>query len=97
MKKNLKILDSVDVGIRGIVKVLIENNVETFESCQGGKGHCFFEPTVRFHGNQAEGYRAFSVALYHGFKVLNLRRYWSVEDGELKGAWWEMTFLPTKQ
>jgi hypothetical protein len=75
----------LDAGIRNTVLILHGNGIETFESCQGGSGHCFFEPTVRFHGNQAEGLKAVSIALNNGLKVLSLRRYWSVEDGELKG------------
>lgn len=63
-------LDGLDVGIRDIVRILINNGVETFESCEGGEGHAFFEPTVRFHGNQAEGFRVLAVALQHGLEEL---------------------------
>ena len=31
--------------------------METFESCQGGAGHAYPEPTVRFFGEKAAGYR----------------------------------------
>lgn len=86
-------LDALDVGIRDIVRLLVSNGVETFESCEGGKGHAFFEPTVRFHGSQAEGFRALAVALQHGLKVCELRRYYSIEDGVPVGPHWEMTFL----
>jgi hypothetical protein len=51
-------LDGLDRGILPVVQVLANNGVETFESCEGGEGHAFFEPTVRFHGNHAEGFRA---------------------------------------
>ncbi len=37
---------------------------------------------------------ALSVALQHGLRVCELRRYYSVEDGEPVGPHWEMTFLP---
>ena len=86
-------LDSLDDGIRGIVHVLVKNGVETFESCEGGEGHAFYEPTVRFHGNHAEGFRVLAVALQHGLKVCELRRYYSIEDGVPVGPHWEMTFL----
>ena len=86
-------LNSLDSGIRPVVEILVKNGVETFESCQGGKGHAFYEPTVRFHGGQAEGFRALAVALQHGLKVCELRRYYSIEDGEPVGPRWEMTFL----
>jgi hypothetical protein len=83
----------LDAGILPIVKILRDNGVETFESCQGGEGHAFFEPTVRFHGGHAEGFRALSIALQHGLGVCELRRYYSIEDGEPVGPHWEMTFL----
>lgn len=82
----------IDAGIRRAVKVLCENGVETTESCEGGKGHSFAEPTVRFLGGQAEGFRALGIALQHGLKVAALRRYWAIHDGEPVGPHWEMTF-----
>ncbi|HTU47608.1 MAG TPA: hypothetical protein VMF91_21270 [Bryobacteraceae bacterium] len=86
----------LDKGIRNAVRILHENGVETFESCQGGKGHAFSEPTVRFHGGNAEGFRALSVALTHGLKVFELRRYYTVIDELPVGPYWEMTFLPQR-
>src|SRR5262245_24898220 len=71
----------VDPGIAKAVRVLWGEGVETFESCEGGRGHSFAEPTVRFHGGPAEGFRALGVALEHGLRVAELRRYWSVQDG----------------
>lgn len=48
-------LKDLDSGIRPYVKILDDNGIETFESCQGGDGHCFPEPTIRFHGVRGEG------------------------------------------
>ena len=53
----------LDVGIECEVMVLRDAGVEMFESCEGGPGHAYPEPTVRFHGSPAEGYRATAVAL----------------------------------
>jgi hypothetical protein len=86
-------LERLDPHIRPIVEILASNGVETFESCQGGDGHSFYEPTVRFHGNHAEGFRALAIALQHWLRVCELRRYYSIEDGEPVGPRWEMTFL----
>ena len=83
----------IDAGIARHVRILWENGVETTESCEGGRGHSFPEPTIRFHGGTAEGYRAVAVALQHGLKVSELRRVWSVQDGELNGPQWELTFV----
>ena len=81
----------LDEGIRAFVECLVGSGIETFESCQGGNGHAYTEPTVRFHGHRAEGYRAVAVALGAGFKVKELRRVWPLLDGELTGPYWEMT------
>ena len=67
--------------------------VETFESCQGGAGHAFLEPTVRFHGSRAEGFRALSAATEAGLAVDTLRRVWVIIDGEPTGPSWELTLV----
>lgn len=82
----------LDPGIQAAVLALLAAGVETFESCQGGAGHAYPEPTVRFHGNRAEGYRALAAALSSGLPVTALRRVWPVLDGEPTGPWWELTF-----
>lgn len=86
----------LDPGIRHIVVTLASNGIETFESCEGGKGHSFPEPTVRFEGGTSAGLRAMAVALENGLPVYRLRRVWGVIDGIMHGPWWEMTFDPPK-
>ena len=83
----------IDPGIRDYLHVLVENGVETFESCQGGQGHPYPEPTIRFHGQQAEGFRVLGMALQNRLRVTELRRVWSIEDREPVGPYWEMTFI----
>src|SRR5438093_3206691 len=80
----------LDRWISYAVKVLRDAGVETYESCQGGKGHAFAEATVRFHGGPAEGFRAFAVAIQFGLPVYALRRFWAVSDGDLTGPSWEI-------
>lgn len=82
----------LDAGIRRAVEVLQSAGVETFESCEGGEGHAYPEPTVRFHGDAFEGFRALAVALRAGLHVLALRRAWPVIDYEPTGPWWEIVF-----
>ncbi|HYM15048.1 MAG TPA: hypothetical protein VEZ14_05775 [Dehalococcoidia bacterium] len=72
--------------------MLIANGVETFESCEGGNGHAYAEPTVRFEGQHSEGLRALSVAMENGMPVRELRRAWGLIDGAIHGPWWEMVF-----
>ena len=87
-----KFLASLDRGIRKYVVILRENGVETSESCEGGKGHSFPEPTIRFFGERAEGFRALSISLQHNLPVFALRRVWRVQDGEPVGPDWEIVF-----
>jgi hypothetical protein len=94
--KELQFHPPLDPGIRDVVIALATNGVETFESCEGGKGHSFPEPTVRFEGGASEGLRAMAVALENGLPVARLRRVWGVIDGTMHGPWWEMTFIPAK-
>ena len=88
-------LKHLDKGIEATVLALRAHGVETFESCEGGPGHAYPEPTVRFHGGKAEGYKAVAVAIESGLRVMELRRVWPVLDSELTGPWWELTFVPT--
>ena len=90
---NMIIFDDLDLKIKPIVVLLNENGIKTYESCQGGEGHAFPEPTVRFHGERSEGFRALAVAQANGLKPAEMRRFWSINDGEPVGPNWEMTFL----
>lgn len=87
--------DALDEGIRDAVKILADAGVETFESCQGGEGHAYPEPTIRFHGQRDAGWKALAVAQAVRLGVLELRRVWPINDGEPTGPWWEMTFRTT--
>lgn len=82
----------LDRGIQEAVAILAGARIETFESCQGGAGHAYPVPTVRFYGNRGEGFRAFAAATQAGLRVAQLSRIWPVLDGEPTGPWWEMTF-----
>lgn len=92
MTNELQQVEGLDPGIQPFVDTLRQNGVETFESCQGGPGHAYAEPTVRFYGNAWEGFRAFTIAMNHGLPVAELRRTYDVNEGQLVGPWWEMTF-----
>jgi hypothetical protein len=82
----------LDRFISYAVMRLREGGIETFESCEGGLGHSYPVPAVRFWGNRMMGFRAVSIAADYGLPVDFLRRYWRVEDGDLVGPSWEMTF-----
>jgi hypothetical protein len=82
----------LDAGIEKAVRILNEAGIETYESCEGGSGHAYPEPTVRFHGERGEGFRALSVALQNNLSVVGLKRVWCIIDGEPVGPTWELTF-----
>lgn len=82
----------LDGGIARAVRTLVAGGIETFESCEGGDGHAYPEPTVRFHGDRAEGLRGLAVALKAELPVRELRRVWPILDHEPTGPWWELTF-----
>lgn len=84
--------DPVDPGIARAVKVLQEAGVETFEACEGGPGHAYAEPTVRFHGGRESLWVALAAAAACGLPVLAVRRTWPVNDGEPTGPHGEITF-----
>jgi hypothetical protein len=81
----------LDKGIEKPVRILHDAGVETYESCEGGSGHSYPEPTIRFHGDRAAGFRALAVAIEHGLHVKALRRVWVILEGEPTGPTWEMT------
>jgi hypothetical protein len=86
-------LPELDPGIRRAVKILTDHGVETFESCEGGPGHAYPEPTIRFCGGPGAGFRALSVCLDFGLRVSELRRVWDVLDrNDPTGPYWEVTF-----
>lgn len=87
----------LDHGIAYAVRALREADVETFESCKGGEGHAYTVPTVRFHGDNSEGFRALAVAMRAQLRVAELRRVWAMQDEEPTGPWWELTFVPTQE
>lgn len=82
----------LDKGIERYVHVLVAAGVETFESCEGGPGHSYAEPTVRFHGGAGAAFRALATAIDHGLPVASLRQAWDMIDGAPTGPHWELVF-----
>lgn len=82
----------LDEGIRRAVERLRSEGIETFESCEGGKGHAYPVPTIRFHGSKEAGWRAVGLCFTYGLPVFELRRVWDILDEEPTGPYWEITF-----
>lgn len=99
LRKELRNIETIteyfpplDKGIKHEVEILVEGGIETYESCEGGIGHCYPEPTVRFHGYREEGFKALAIALQNDLKPSKSGRIWTILDGEPTGPYWEMTF-----
>jgi hypothetical protein len=86
----------LDEWIAPAVMALRHAGIATEESCDGGLGHAFPEPTIRFGGDYAEALRAVSIAIREGLPVYTLRHVWRMDDGELIGPLWEITFTPQR-
>ena len=91
MKKK-KYSPPLDKGIKRYVEILAENGIETYESCEGGKGHAYPEPTICFHGEIAEGFKALTIAIENGLPVDEIRQFWSIQDQQPVGPDWAITF-----
>jgi hypothetical protein len=72
--------DTLDPLIKPVVKLLNSHGFHTFESCQGGEGHCFNEPTVRFFGSEFDLIRAFEICQCYGLNVYEAKRVFIKED-----------------
>jgi len=86
----------LDEGIKDAVIFLRKHGFETFASCQGGEGHCYPEPTVRFFGSEFDLIRAYELCHIQGMNVFNAKRvyrkvpiYSDVTDGNVIGESWE--------
>ena len=86
-------LEGLDPGIEGWVNLLRVHHVETYESCEGGEGHSYPEPTIAFRGNRSAGFHALHVALTHDLPVSEIRRVWEIYDGgDPHGPIWQIVF-----
>jgi hypothetical protein len=83
----------IDPGIRKAVELFQKYGVQTFESCEGGSGHAYPEPTVAFYGGPGAGWCAVAFCMDEKLPIMSLRRVWDVlETNEPTGPHWEITF-----
>lgn len=82
----------LDKGIAPVVEFLAAFGIETFESCEGGEGHAYPEPTVRFHGDRGEGWKAYALVKQRNLPIQAVRRVWPINDDEPTGPYWEFVF-----
>jgi hypothetical protein len=83
----------LDRGIRNTVERLRKAGVETCESCEGGAGHAYPEPTIVLRGGPGAGWQALSLCLDLKLPVSELRRVWDVLDrNDPTGPYWHLVF-----
>ncbi len=83
----------LDIGVKRTVERLIEAGIETNQSCEGGPGHAYPEPTIAFAGSQGDGMRALGLCITWGLPVSALRQVWNVLDTNVPtGPHWELVF-----
>lgn len=85
-------IPGLDPWIAPWVEILRAHRVETYESCQGGAGHAYPQPTIAFHGGPSSGMYAYHVARQHGLPVKRIQRVWKESSHELTGPTWEIVF-----
>ena len=85
-------LSTLDPGICRAVRILSEGGFYTIESCEGGPGHSYPEPTVKFSGTPATGWKALGLLLDHALPVRRIGQMWTFENGQPVGPDWIVTF-----
>lgn len=86
--------DPLDLGIVEVVKALMDAGLKTSESCEGGEGHTYRDPTVSLVGGPADGWKALAVCKDLRLPIRSLQRVWQIYGGEPSGPWWYLTFHP---
>lgn len=66
--------EEIDPLILPAVEILNKYGFKTFESCQGGDGHCFPQPIVRFEGNEFDLIRAYEICQWYNLYPSEARR-----------------------
>lgn len=69
----------LDAGIREVVGLLMENNIDTFSSCEGGEGHAFDMPTVRMNFKNAEedAKHVAAILIKNGYSGFYVSIHWA--------------------
>lgn len=85
-------LVGIDLGIIRAVKILRDAGFSTIESCEGGEGHAYAEPTIKFDGTRATGWAVASKLMEFGLPLRRIGQMWSFTEGVPTGPRWFVTF-----
>lgn len=90
----------IDPGIRFPIRVLHAHGFDTCQSCQGGKGHAYLEPTIDMAAGGAgdvEGIAALGPLASYGLPVSTVGIIWNVDQGLPYEKLWRITFSRTME
>lgn len=89
----------LDAGIRFAVRVLHAAGFETCQSCQGGLGHSYPEPTVETTAlaDDSSGFGALAALQEYGLPVAAVAIVWPVRNGLPYEKNWRVTFYKTME
>ena len=91
----------LDEGIEGWVNLLRYHGIETCQSCIGGAGHAYPEPTIEFLGNPHIGWWVVAVATMakemDGLRPYRLDRSWHLEDGDPVDPVWRLVLIQAER
>ena len=89
----------LDPGIRFAVRVLHAAGIETCQSCQGGAGHAYDQPTVDMVASAADarGFAALHALHAYGLPVAELALVWPIRHGLPYEHLWRVTFSATME
>lgn len=85
---------NLDPGIRFPVRVLhAAGGIETCQSCQGGKGHAYLQPTVDLISGSSDaiGFRALAALQAYSLPVDAIALVWSIHQGLPYERIWRVT------
>lgn len=73
--------NGIDAGIRFAVRVLHARGFETCQSCEGGDGHAYDQPSVDLlaGANDATGFAAVAELVGFGLPVDRVSQVWNVD------------------
>lgn len=87
---------TLDPGIRFPVRVLHAHGFETCQSCQGGKGHAYHDPTIDMlagASGDTEGIAALGPLAAYGLDVRTISITWSIDSGLPYEKLWRIAFV----
>ncbi len=87
--------ESLDDGIRFAVRVLHAANIDTCQSCEGGKGHSYDHPSIDLPATDrnSDGFAALAALESYGLTVSQVSIVWPVHSGMPYEKLWRLELV----